>query len=719
MRSRFVDASGRPKYTNRLIDDSSPYLVQHAHNPVDWYPWGEAAFAKAKQENKPVFLSIGYSTCHWCHVMEQESFDNEAIAAFLNEHFVSIKLDREQRPDLDELYMTGLQLISGQGGWPMSNFVTPDAKPFFAGTYFPPEQFQNLLEQVANAWATQREELENQADQLSTRIELQSRAAAQAAVLDAEVAESGLENLLASFDAVNGGFGFAPKFPNESQLWLFASTLQYRADDQLKQVLLHSLRKMAEGGVYDQVGGGFHRYSTDEKWLVPHFEKMLYNQSQLLRLYAAGVALGELSFERIIKQTMAYLCREMRAEDGSFYSATDADSEGEEGTFFVWEYSELVELLDPEERFLAEKLLGVSEAGNFEGKNVLELTTSLAQFAEDHAIELHDLENRLEQLQVKLRQERDKREPPFLDQKILASWNGQLITSLVQMELFLGDSEYRDFALDVAGTLWRKHLTPDLQLLRSRLGDSASVTGTLEDYAYVAEAFLYLYLVTRDKEWCERATHLLAVMAQNFWDEEQGGFFNSRADQEGPLIVRTKSPMDTAMPSANGVVLSALVLAFEATGELHYLQKARELTAAFSGVIKQSPAAHPFLLATLQRLWQGSRETVQWAAGGEVHIAYDKASKRLAFTVAEGWHINHPDAEQQADLIGLSISGAGFTCPEPSLMDAGFQAEPIPVLEGEFEVELTVPERSIEIRLQVCSDSICQQPQTLVMTLPV
>ena len=439
--------SDSPKYTNRLAEELSPYLRQHAHNPVDWYPWGKEAFDKAREEDKPVFLSIGYSTCHWCHVMEHESFDNEEVAACLNAHFVSIKLDREQRPDLDDIYMTGVQMLTGQGGWPMSNFLTPDGKPFFAGTYFPPANFLKLLEQIAEVWRERRSEVTGQADEIATAIARFVAARTDARSLPDDLCARASEELLGRLDERNGGIGGAPKFPNESTLLLLLEDWQRNRNRRSLEALSLTLDKMAEGGIYDQICGGFHRYAVDATWLVPHFEKMLYNQAQLVRVYSrAAVLTGNAAWRRVVEQTVAYLLRDMTDEHGTFYSATDADSEGEEGRFFLWTPAQMDEVLEADDAALVKDLYCVSEGGNFEGRNILHLNGSLAQYAAIHGMEEIDLWTRLAAIHDRLCTIREARIHPLRDEKIITAWNAMMIASLAVAGFELGKPEYMSAA---------------------------------------------------------------------------------------------------------------------------------------------------------------------------------------------------------------------------------------------------------------------------------
>lgn len=712
MNSIHLDDNGEPKYTNRLIANSSPYLLQHAHNPIDWYPWGVEAFQVASQQDKPVFLSVGYSTCHWCHVMERETFNDEGIAEYLNQHFVCIKLDREQRPDIDDIYMTGLQLMTGQGGWPMSLFMTPEGKPFFSGTYLAPDAFLNLAREIERAWQKQRDEVNNQAEQFYQAIERHNKTAEQA-VLDEGVVKLALNNLRMSYDANHGGFGRAPKFPNESQLWLIWQCANEQ-DGWARNALLHTLQKMSQGGLHDQVDGGFHRYSVDEKWLVPHFEKMLYNQGQLLRLYAAGYQQsGDRALLGVIEQTLAYLAREMTASDGGFYSATDADSEGEEGKYFVWSFEALAKNLTPEELSLMQSVFGVTTEGNFGTDNVL--------FVSDSTL-LTTKQDQIERLKEKLRALRRERVKPFLDEKIIAGWNGLTIASIAQAELLTGISGYRELALAAAKKICEqqiKETADSLVIWRSRLGDEVSIPGTLEDYAYLADAFLNLALLTNDAVWRERGERLIAEMNKLFWDDEEGGYLNSAPGQDGPLIVRTKTAMDTAMPSGNSVALSALILAFEATGDVTYKHRLERLISAYSGAVALNPMAYPYFLSQVERYRGDSKYITQWACAGRVWVALTKAGAEnngawsLVLKIAPEWHLNHPDVSTESGLLGLEVTGARANYPAPRHLDVAFSHEPIPVLEGELKLPLAEIEGPVTLRLQLCSDEVCLAPEEI------
>ncbi|MCB1647621.1 MAG: thioredoxin domain-containing protein, partial [Pseudomonadales bacterium] len=559
VRTTLVDSKGQPLYTNRLIHEDSPYLRQHAHNPVDWYPWCEEAFARAKAENKPVFLSIGYSTCHWCHVMEHESFDNEAIAAYLNEHFVSIKLDREQRPDLDDIYMTGVQLMSGQGGWPMSNFLTPEGQPFFAGTYYPAAGFRALLERISEVWTTRQQDVLEQAAKTSEAIAQYTAARSISKSLPEDLHQQAADELLSRFDETHGGFGGAPKFPNESMLWLGLTLADRYQRDDLRQMVCHTLDKMAAGGIYDQVGGGFHRYTVDQHWLTPHFEKMLYNQGQLIRVYAeAWRQTRKPAYSRVVRETIAYLLRDMRRSDGCFWSATDADSEGEEGRFFVWTPAELATVLSDGQFALVMDLYGVTENGNFEGRNILHTEGSLEDYGEQVNRPVGELEAELEQVRQKLYEFREQRIHPLCDEKIILSWNSLIVTALAEASAAFAEPEWLDLAESTMRRLLAVLKTP-AGLWRISLHDTVSVAANQEDYAYTLEAVMSLYVQSGKTLWLTHARELAREMSDLFEDKQEGGFYLSRQDEATPLITRPRSPMDGAMASGNSVALSGLL----------------------------------------------------------------------------------------------------------------------------------------------------------------
>ena len=719
MRTTLVDENGRPKYTNRLISESSPYLKQHAHNPVDWHPWGDAAFDLARQANKPVFLSIGYSTCHWCHVMEHESFDNEEIASYLNEHFVSIKLDREQRPDLDDIYMTGLQLISGQGGWPMSNFITADGKPFYAGTYYPPAAFMEVLQQINTVWRERSEEVLAQAEQIAVNIGLHTTAKSDVEAIEQDLVPRATAELLGRLDAVNGGFGGAPKFPNESQLLVLLEDLDRRHDEAVAAAITLTLDKMYQGGIFDQVAGGFHRYTVDAVWLVPHFEKMLYNQAQLIRVFAKGYQLtGSDAYLRVMDRTIQYVLRDMTGPDGRFYSATDADSEGEEGVFFVWQTDELNTLLADDAELIRD-LYQVTGTGNFEGANILNLAGSLESFAADRALPLDVFLVRLDAIHDILYQAREERQQPLRDEKFITAWNGMFISALVQADLLSGQHRYTVYAQTAAESLWQKHFEASAEplLWRAGLGDSLSIAANLEDYAYFAEACFQLYLKTAEVKWQARGQTLIDLMVARFWDDAEDGFFFAAAAADGPMITRSKSPMDGAMPSGNSVALMALVLAFESTGNAELAARINKTINRYSGLLQKSPSAFAFMLTGITRFLHGSRDPIQWGANGHLRLTAKRvgAGAVLTFELAEGWHINSHDADA-TDLVPTNISAKG-EFPNAKEIHVAFSDQPSRVYEGAFEVSVADAGELLQVSFQACDNAVCLRPETLTLRL--
>jgi uncharacterized protein YyaL (SSP411 family) len=543
---------------NRLANATSPYLIQHAHNPVDWYPWGPEALARSKEEDKPILLSIGYSACHWCHVMEKESFEDEETARLMNELFVSIKVDREERPDLDAIYMDAVQAMTGQGGWPMTVFLTPDGLPFFAGTYFPREDrhglpaFTKVLAAIADVWRTRREEVRQQGSRVVAAIESGSRPSESREPLTEHVLVEAHAGLRRAFDPTWGGFGGAPKFPQPMTLeFLLRAHLRGHVDS--LEMVERTLDRMAAGGIHDQLGGGFHRYSVDERWHVPHFEKMLYDNAQLARLYVhAWQVTANDGYRRVAEDTLEYLLRELRHPDGGFFSSQDADSEGEEGRFFAWTWEELVELVG-EDAALA---LGAERGGNWEdGKNVLWLPDGDAGPA-------HEARRRLFEA-------RELRVKPTTDDKVLAAWNGLAITALAEAGRAFPDQRYVDAAVRAAGFVLASLRRRDGRLLRSWREGRASGLGYLDDHALMAEACLTLYETTFDVRWFREARGLAEAMLALFRDQDGGGFFQTGSDAEA-LVVRPKELFDNAVPSGNSAAAMVLQRLAQLTGEVEY-----------------------------------------------------------------------------------------------------------------------------------------------------
>ncbi len=547
---------------NRLAGETSPYLLQHAHNPVDWYPWGEDAFARARAEDKPVLLSVGYSACHWCHVMERESFENPEIAAVMNRHFVNVKVDREERPDVDQIYMQAVQSMTGHGGWPMTVFLTPEGEPFYGGTYFPPVDrhglpaFPRLLLGVADAWATRRSDVVSSARQIGEALGRSDQLRGVTQLLTEETLFGAFQSLSGAFDERDGGLDGAPKFP-QPMIWEFVLRYWKRSQNPRARQMAHTtLTMMARGGMYDQVGGGFHRYSVDGHWLVPHFEKMLYDNGQLASLYLHGwLAFGDPECRRVCEETLDYLLREMTDPAGGFYSATDADSEGHEGKFFVWTPEELREVLGPSDSERAARYWGVDRGANFEGKSILYVA------AEPDAPAIAPLRARLYEA-------RRRRVTPGLDDKVLAGWNGLACRALAEAGRALGRADYVAAAVRNAEFVLRE-MRRDGRLLRTWRAGAAKLKGYLEDHALVAAALVDVYEATFDRRWLDEARALAEGMLGLFWDASLEGFYDTGNDHER-LIVRPRNLFDNAVPSGSSAAIETLLRLAVLTGESRY-----------------------------------------------------------------------------------------------------------------------------------------------------
>jgi uncharacterized protein len=596
------------KFTNRLIEETSPYLLQHAHNPVDWYAWEEEAFERARQEDKPILLSIGYRACHWCHVMEDESFEDEAIAQLMNDNFINIKVDREERPDLDAIYMNAVQMMTGSGGWPMTVFLTPDGKPFYGGTYFPPADrygmpgFPRVLISVAEAYRARRDEIENSAEGMLSELKRLDRVAAPKGEseggLSYFVVDHAANHLLRALDPVHGGFGSKPKFPPSMALEFLLRQWRRAKDAGALDAVELTLNKMARGGIYDQLGGGFHRYSVDEKWLAPHFEKMLYDNSLLSRVYTeAFLATGNEFYKRIAIETLDYVTREMTDKEGGFYSTQDADSEGEEGKFFVWTPEEVTALLGEEDARLFNRYFDVSETGNFEDHSILHIDEDVDVIARLMKTPRERLAEVVERGRAILFDAREKRVKPYRDEKILTAWNGLMMRSYAEASRAFDRKDYLEIAVRNADFLLTR-LRRDGRLLRTYKDGESKLNGYQEDYAYVIEGLLALYEASFDTRWFEEARTLTETMIAQFWDAEAGGFFFTSADHER-LITRTKDFYDNAIPSGNSAAASALIKLSLLTGEDRYRGMAEMILRLMKPAMMRAPSAFGRMLSAL------------------------------------------------------------------------------------------------------------------------
>ncbi len=603
------------KFINRLIHETSPYLLQHAHNPVDWFPWGEEAFAKAKAENKPVLLSVGYSACHWCHVMEHESFEDEKIAGLMNDLFVNIKVDREERPDVDEIYMNAVQMLTGRGGWPMTMFLTPEAKPFYGGTYFPPVDrhnlpaFPRLLLGVAQAYRERPQDIESATAKILENLERMTHREETSRPLQIETVTNAAASLAQHVDHTHGGLGGAPKFPHSMVFSLFLQQYATSGEEHYLNMTTHSLRKMAEGGIYDHLGGGFHRYSVDERWLVPHFEKMLYDNALLARVYLeAYQATHDGFFRQVVEEILAYVEREMLHPDGGFYSTQDADSEGEEGKFFTWTHDEIMRELGEEVGEVFCRYYDVTDVGNFEHKNILHPTVTFAQLAKLFRREEQEVTRFILEAKQKLFTVRERRVKPGRDEKILTSWNGLMLSAFAEAYRVLGHARYGEIARRGAEFLLTK-LYQDGRLRRSYKDGQAKFNAYLDDYAFFAAALLDLYEATFERSYLDRAAELAGELLTRFWDEKEGGFFFTSSDHEA-LIARTKSAFDGALPSGNAVAVLTLLRLFYLTENPVYLDKAERTLRLFYEAMEHNPFGFSHMLGALDFCLQRPKEIV-------------------------------------------------------------------------------------------------------------
>ena len=600
---------------NRLINETSPYLLQHAENPVDWYAWGEEALGRARDEDRPILLSIGYSACHWCHVMERESFENDDIAALMNDNFVNIKVDREERPDLDAVYMEAVQMMTGSGGWPMTVFLTPEGHPYYGGTYFPPEDrggmpgFPRLLAAASQAYHTNKGEIDRVTRQLSEQMGRTGQMPRGFTPLTTEVMHNAYSQLATQFDHLNGGFGSAPKFPQPMTPEFLLRYNRHGFNARALEMVELTLRKMAYGGMYDQVGGGFHRYSTDAYWLVPHFEKMLYDNALLARLYLhAWQVTGDPLYRRITEETLDYVLREMTDPAGGFYSAQDADSEGVEGKFFVWTPDELRPLLG-DDADLVMGYYGVTERGNFEGANILNVTTPPETYANQRSVSETDLLAAIARARAVLLDVREQRIHPLRDDKVLTSWNGMMLRSFAEAGAALGRDDYLDAARANAGFLLDTMREANRRVLRTWRNGEAKLNGYLEDYACLIDGLLSLHEATLEPRWLQEAVSVADGMIALFWDDAVGGFYDTGSDHE-TLVIRPRDVFDNAQPCGSSVAADVLLRLAVITGNDDYSTKGATPLRAMQQMLGRAPAATGHWLGALDFYVSLPREIV-------------------------------------------------------------------------------------------------------------
>jgi uncharacterized protein YyaL (SSP411 family) len=675
------------QHTNRLIRETSPYLLQHAHNPVDWHPWGPEALEVARRENKPILLSIGYSACHWCHVMERESFEDERIAALMNEHFVCIKVDREERPDLDHIYMSAVQMLTGHGGWPLTVFLTPAGEPFFGGTYFPPVDrhgiagFPRVLLGVSEAYRQKQDQVRNSVAQILGGLQEGERVEASGHGVPADLPVAAARALTRYYDEEHGGIGQAPKFPNTMVFSLFLRAWDATGDRGFLDKVVHTLRKMAAGGMYDQIGGGFHRYSVDARWLVPHFEKMLYDNALLVRLYLEGFqATGDPDFARVARETLGYVLREMTSPDGGFYAAQDADSEGVEGKFFVWTPEEVAAAVGSEHADVVCRFYDVTPEGNFEHKNILNRTLDLEQISRLFGKAPEDVAAILATAKARLLAARAQRIAPGRDEKILTSWNALMIGAFAEAYKVLGDVEYRE-AAERAVRFVERALFRDGRLLRTWTAGEAKLDAYLDDYAFLLNALLDLYEATADSALVSRAAELGGVILERFEDREHGGYFFTGVGHEA-LVHRPKPVFDGSIPSGNSAAAQGLLRLFHYVGDTRFLTSAERALAVFAAGMAKNPFGFGHMLAVADFYLRKPREiviigkpddTATRALLGRVNSAY---VPNKTIVVADPMTPTRlPVAEQKPQLDGRVTAYVchGYTCSTPVTTGEGLE----------------------------------------------
>ncbi len=651
---------------NRLAGESSPYLLQHANNPVQWYPWCDDAWQLARSNDKPVFLSVGYSACHWCHVMEHESFENQQIADYLNEHFVAIKVDREERPDIDQIYMAAVMSMQGHGGWPLSAFLTPDQDFFFGGTYWPPTHralmpgFDRVLASVVDAWHNKRTDLVAQSKQITQMIQGRDRGEAidRPNVIDGSLLHAAVRTLANRFDPKWGGFGDAPKFPHPMDLSLLLRLIDNPLTDPesfprqtMLQMVNVTLNRMAMGGIHDHLAGGFARYSVDERWLVPHFEKMLYDNALLARVYLnAFRATGNEYFRSVCSSTLDYLLNDMTDPEGGIYSTEDADSEGEEGKFYVWSAAEIRQLLDETTAKLFCKLYDVTANGNFEGQNILNLRQSLEEFAVANALDLETFSKQMHEARQQLLSVRNKRIRPGLDDKIITSWNGMAIEALVDAAI-TGDRQHYAVAAQQAGEFaWNNLRNSRGRLLHTWRQGQAKLGAYLDDYAWMTSAFLSLYRIDFDPIWIERSKSLADDMIKHFLDEDSGSFFYTADDHES-LIVRTTDQQDAAVPSGNSMAAFACLRLGRMSADLNMEQLGHTTIAAAMPFVRRVPLAASQMLVAIHS-WLADNQQFVLAGGKNDNENASAISLLQQIVPLEGTLVYMAPGKYLAEAIG-------------------------------------------------------------------
>jgi uncharacterized protein len=715
---------------NQLLNAPSPYLRQHAYNPVDWHEWSPKAFAKAKREGKPIFLSVGYATCYWCHVMARESFEDAKVAALLNTHTIPVKVDRERRPDVDATYMLATEIISRQGGWPNSVFLTPDLKPFFGFGYVPRDQFKDMIKRVAAGWKDQRAVIIADAARIADVIARAMSRRADAVAVTTKVLRRASMHILTRFDVFNGGLGTAPKFPQENVIQFLLHRAERDGDKVSLDAALLTLDNMIRGGIYDHVAGGFHRYATDNAWAIPHFEKMLYNQALIVRaLLRAYELTGYRRYGDAARASLDFVLTQMTTPAGGFASAFDAETDGHEGLYYLWTKKEFDAALGSDAAFGA-AVFGITAEGNHEGRNTLRLAAPRPELASAQKLTLQAFDQRLSQVVAKLSAARSKRQPLIRDDKVVTGWNALMVRALAEASAVFGEKRYADAAVRGQTFIMEKLGGANGALKRSYFEGKASLDATQSDYAFAALSALAVHDVTGNKRWLVDAERLAEKMHELFHDKAAGGLFLTRQDTG---FTRTKETDDSTMPSGNAAALELFARLSLRTSNVVWRQRILEQQAAITGVAVSEPVGHAATLLAADIAKRGGTGARQTTAHGAVRLSVSRsADNRLAhlcIKLAPGWHINSTAPLQKFLLpTKLRIDGIEQTkvsFPKAVERKLGFHDEPLSLYEGVATVEVALPAgkealaaRRMTLDLQACSDKICLDPQTVQVLLP-
>lgn len=735
--TRHLDEKQEPVFVNRLIRQDSLYLLQHANNPVQWWGWGDEAFAKAKELNKPIFLSIGYSTCHWCHVMARESFEDIEIANFINEHFIPIKVDREEYPDVDELYLTSVQMLSGKAGWPLTAVLTPDGQAFFGGTYFQPAALLSVLNKVSDTWVQRQDAVLEQANRLSDALRAINKSSDNTKTINASIISEAATRIQTELSSsVNSSNNQAkPGFPREPEMLFLLNHARRSLSDPTIEIVTQRLLDLAAGGIHDQVGGGFHRYTVDSNWVIPHFEKMLYNQAQMGRAYFLAYQLsGNDTLRAVGDKTFEFLLNNMQAPDGGFYSAMDAQSEDVngiigEGEFYTWTYQQLSSQLTEDEMAVANTFLGTSAKGNFNGSNVLQNS----YFDATDVNQGPKAGDKIASVVNKLAVAREQRKPPRLDTKIISSWNAMAISALVTGYSATDNEAYLGAAIKAANRLWEQSYDQQDGLARTISNNKRRLTGTLEDYAYFANALIDIYDVEGDELWLERSDQIVKQMISRFHDKQAGGFLISNATNNNVPMMKLVTARDDAIYSGNSVAAQVLARMAQRTGDLEFKLTATSTISAFSQQLLANPEALSGMLLAADILNYGDIGGRQYAAKGKVTITTDTSTDNtltLKIDISKGWHINAsrvlskyliPTALKPATLVSSADCPIfdKVNYPQGELVSLGFQDDELLVYEKSVTLSTDLSQNTksrcqtlaAELSIQACTDEVCQAPE--------